>query len=183
MADVEHAAETAAHGAEHAASVGMPQLDFATWPGQIFWLLLIFGALYLVLSRSVLPKIGGVIEDRRDKIADDLDEAGRLKRQSEDAAAAYEKALADARAKAHAIAQETHDAMAAELAAEAKAAEDAFAAKSAAAEDKIRDATEAALANVKVVAVETAAALVEKLTGGAPAGAKAAAAVDAVDKR
>jgi len=182
VADVEHGLEHAAEAAHSGSSGGLPQLDFATWPGQIFWLLVTFGVLYLILSRSVLPRIGGVIEDRRDKIADDLDEAARLQRQAEDAGTAYEKSLADARAKAHTIAQDTHDAINAELAQESDAAEAQFAEKATEADARIRAATDAALANVKSVAEETASALVEKLAGAAPSATAARAAVDAADQ-
>jgi len=182
LADVEHGLEHAAEAAHGGGSGGLPQLDFATWPGQIFWLLVTFGALYLILSRSVLPRIGGIIEDRRDKIADDLDEAARLQRQAEDAGAAYEKSLADARAKAHAIAQQTHDEINAELARESDAAEAQFSEKAAEAETRIHAATEAALANVKSVAEDAAAALIEKLVGAAPNATTTRAAVDAADQ-
>jgi F-type H+-transporting ATPase subunit b len=122
-----------------------------------------------------------VIEDRRDRIADDLDEAGRLQRQADEARVRHEKALADARAKAHAIAGETRAKLAEELGAETKAAEAAFAKKAADADARIKAATEAALANVKAVAADAASALVEKLSGKGVATNTAAAAVDAAD--
>jgi F-type H+-transporting ATPase subunit b len=178
-ADAGHGAD-AAHGA---AEAGLPQLDFSTWPGQIFWLAVSFTILYLVLTRSVLPKIGGAIEDRLDKIADDLDEAGRLKAQADDAAKSYEQALADARAKAHAIAGETRDKLNAEIAKETEAAEAAFAQEAEAAEDKIRESTQAALANVRDAAADAATAIVEKLVGRAPASSAVASALDAAAKR
>ncbi len=176
----------AAHGvaghAEDAASEGgLPQLDISTWPGQIFWLVVAFAILYFALSRSLLPKIGSVIEDRRDRIADDLDEAGRLQRQAEEARARHEKALSDARAKAHVIAGDTRARLAEELGVESKAAEAAFAKKAAEADVRIKAATDAALANVKTVAADAASALVEKLSGSGVAPKTAAAAVDAAD--
>jgi F-type H+-transporting ATPase subunit b len=172
------------HGedAAHASEGGLPQLMLETWPGQIFWLAVSFAILYFALSRSLLPRIGAIIEDRRDRIADDLDEAGRLQRQAEDARARHEKALADARAKAHAIAGETRDKLARELAEETKAAEAAFAKKTAEAEARIRAATDAGLANVKTVAGEAADALVEKLAGLKPKREAIAAALEAADR-
>lgn len=173
--------EVAGHAGEVASEGGLPQLNFKTWPGQIFWLVVSFTILYFALSRSLLPKIGSVIEDRRDRIADDLDEAGRLQRQAEEARLRHEKALADARAKAHAIAGETRAKLAEELGAETKAAEAAFAKKTADADARIRAAAETALSNVKSVAAEAASALVEKLSGSAVAPKTAAAAVDAAE--
>ncbi|MGD2131979.1 MAG: F0F1 ATP synthase subunit B' [Maricaulaceae bacterium] len=177
-AGAEHAADAA-----HAAEAGLPQLDFSTWPGQIFWLAISFGVLYFVLSRSVLPRIGGAIEDRKDKIADDLDEANRLQRQAEDAQKAYEQSLADARAKAHAIAGETRDRVNEEITARAADAEEQFSKKAEEAETRIRAAAEAAMANVSSVASEVAVALVEKLSGRAPDAGAVSKALDAAGRK
>jgi F-type H+-transporting ATPase subunit b len=174
-------APAAEHGEEGAAG-GLPQLDFSTWPGQIFWLVVAFAVLYAALSRSLLPRIGAVIEDRRDRIADDLDEAGRLQRQAEEARAKHEKSLSDARAKAHGVGAEARARTAEELALEARSAEAAFAKKAAAADARIEAATKAALANVRSVAGEAAAALVDKLTGAAPKREAVASAIEAADR-
>jgi F-type H+-transporting ATPase subunit b len=180
LAATEHVASD--HAADGGGEAGLPQLDFATWPGQIFWLVVAFGVLYVALSRSLLPRIGAVIEDRRDRIADDLDEAGRLQRQAEEARANHEKALADARAKAHAVAGEARAKLAEELGAEARAAESVFAKKAAEADTRIEAATRAALANVKSVAGDAAGALVAKLAGSAPRREDVAAAIDAIER-
>ena len=96
----------------------MPQMDFSTFSPQLIWLAITFIGLYLLMSRVALPKIGGVIEQRQSKIADDIDAAQSLKNDTDKAIAAYEQALAEARAKAHAIAQETRDKLNAEVDAE-----------------------------------------------------------------
>lgn len=158
----------------------LPQFVFGYWPGMIFWLLLSFGVLYFVLSRSLLPRIGTVIEDRRDKIEDDLDEANRLNRQAADAERAYNRALADARAQAQAIAAEVRAEVDAEIKRESAAAEAGFAERAAAAETRIREASEAALANVRAIAGEAASSIVERLTGAAPAAEDVNAAVTSV---
>ena len=79
------AAETA-HGGE-AASASLPQLDPTWWPSQLFWLALTFGVLYWLMAGKFLPTLGGAIEERRDRIADDLDQAAEFRRQAEDAEA------------------------------------------------------------------------------------------------
>ena len=79
----------------------------ATWPSQLFWLALTFGILYWLMAGRFLPAIGGAIEERRDRIADDLDQASEFKRQAEDAQDVYNKSLADAKAKAQGIAADT----------------------------------------------------------------------------
>ncbi|MCL4187539.1 MAG: F0F1 ATP synthase subunit B' [Rhodobacteraceae bacterium] len=89
---------TEAHGAESAA--GMPQLDFATFPNQIFWLAVTLVALYLILNRVALPRIGAVLAERRGTITNDIAAAEELKLKAQEAEKAYQKALADARAEA-----------------------------------------------------------------------------------
>jgi F-type H+-transporting ATPase subunit b len=144
----------------------MPQLDFSTYPPQLIWLAIVFFGLYFVLSRFALPRIGGIIEQRRDRIASDLDEAARLKDESEKALAAYEAALAEARAKAHAIAQETRDKLSAETERQRAEVEAQLAEKLAEAEARIADTRDTAMAQVKDVAAGAAGDIVQQLIGG-----------------
>ena len=164
LMDIAMAAADAAdsHAAEPS-SGGLPQFDPSSFPSQLFWLVITFSFLYWVMSSFVLPRLGGVIEERRDRIADDLDQASEFKRQAEDAEAAYNSALADAKAKAQAIAADTRAELDAELAqlqseADAKAAEDVQAA-----ETRIAEMQAQAAAKVKEAAVETTRAIVETL--------------------
>ena len=85
-----------AHGGE-AASIGMPQLDFATFPSQIFWLIVALVTLYFVLSRIALPRIASAIEERHDAIEDDLDRAAEFRRRALQAEKDYDAALAAAK--------------------------------------------------------------------------------------
>ena len=81
----------------------MPQLDPTYFASQIFWLTVVFVFLYLVMSRLVLPRIGEVLEERSERIADDLDKAESLKKEAEGVIAAYEEALTKARGEASAV--------------------------------------------------------------------------------
>jgi F-type H+-transporting ATPase subunit b len=143
----------------------MPQLNPEFFGPQLVWLAITFVALYAVLSRLVLPRIAGVLETRQNRIADDLDKAEMLGRDSETVLAEYETALAEARDKAHALSAETHAKVVAE--AERRKAElDArLAAQAAEANARIQDARDAALKNVSEISVEVAKATVEKLIG------------------
>ena len=85
---------------------GMPQLDFSTFPNQIFWLIVTLVVLYLVLSRVALPRIATVLSERHGAIQRDLDKAEEMKRSAIEAENTYNKALADARAKANDIVNE-----------------------------------------------------------------------------
>jgi F-type H+-transporting ATPase subunit b len=143
----------------------MPQLDPTWWAGQVFWLAVIFAALYGVLSKVLLPKLGRAIDEREGKISGDIADARRLKDEAEAQAAAAAAELADARAKAQRTAADAK-AKAAAAAAERQSAEEAkLNARLATAEAEIRAARDQAMTNVSAIAVETAQAIVEKLTG------------------
>ena len=143
-----------------------PPLDPTTFAPQLVWLAITFVVLYLIMSRVALPRIGTVIEERRDRIASDLDEAEQTKKDTEEAIAAYEQALAEARARAHSIAQETRDKLGAEVEAERAEVEQQIAAKMSDAEARILASKESALAHVNEVAATTAEAIVKELIGG-----------------
>ena len=143
----------------------MPQLDFSTYLPQIFWLFVTFIALYIIMAKVALPRIGEVIEERRDRIAADLDNAQRLRGETDEAIASYEKALKDARAKAVDIGQTTKDALSAKGAERSKKLEAELAKKLAQAETKIAAMTDAAMAEVGAISTETTANLVSVLLG------------------
>jgi len=150
---------------DEAASGGMPQFAFETFTGQIFWLVLTFGIMYFILSRIILPKIDRGLTDRGTRIADDLDEASRMQQQAEQAEKDYEQAVADAKAKAHNIAETTRKSVDAEIAVEVEAAEADFAAKQADADDRIRKIKSAAMAKIDDVAADTIGEIVSKVAG------------------
>ena len=121
MAEVTQTGATApGGGAEH---VGFPPFDTTTYGAQLLWLAITFGALYVLLSKLVLPQLSGIIEGRRSTIARDLDEAEAMKTRAEEAGAAYEKSLSEAKGKAQKLAQETRDRLAAESDAKRKTIE------------------------------------------------------------
>jgi len=80
-----------------AAEAGMPQLDPTYWASQAFWLILIFTLLYLALSKMFIPKIKESIDDRENKIKDDLDEAQKLKLIAEEKLKEYELTVKEAK--------------------------------------------------------------------------------------
>jgi F-type H+-transporting ATPase subunit b len=158
--------ELAAHGAEAAAG-GMPQLDFTTFPSQIFWLIVALVALYYILSRAALPRIAGVIEERHDAIEDDLDRAAEFKRRAAEAEKAYEHAMAEAKRKANEIAAEARAEVQTELDKAIAKADAEIAARTAESEKRINEIRESAVASIEAVATDTAQALVEALAPGA----------------
>ena len=150
----------------------MPQLNPLDWGPQLLWLLITFGILYLLMVYVALPRIGSVIEARAARIANDLATADKLRRETEEAIAAYEQALAEARQKAHAIIEEGRAKLKEETAGERALLESELAKKSAEAEARIDAAKRAAMKDVSTVAADVAAEIVRRLIGVAPAKAE-----------
>lgn len=156
-----------------------PPFDTTHFPSQLLWLAITFGLFYIFLKRVALPRIGGILEVRRDRIAHDLDTAARMKEEADEAVAAYEQELADARARSNSIAQEARDKAKAEADAERRKAEDALNAKLAEAEGRISALRASALKDVGAIAESTATEIVRNLVGGTADKAAVAAAVKA----
>lgn len=180
------AAETPAHGAEapaHDAAAsptegthtevahegghegGFPPFNSETFASQLLWLALTFGLLYWLVSTRIAPRIGSILEVRRDRIQADLAEAERARAETDAAVAAYEQALAEAKSKAGAIAAETRAKVSKELDARRQAAEAGLANKLAAAEADIAAIKAKALAEVDTIATDTTEAIVSSLIG------------------
>ncbi len=171
-----HAATEAAGGAH---DVGFPPFETETYLGQLIWLALIFGLLYVLMKRVVLPRLSGIIETRQVTIARDLDEAAAMKTKAEAAGAAYDKSLAEAKARAQALAQETRDAITAENDAKRKALEADLAQRMAEAEATSAARKTEAMTNVRGIARDTTAAIVERLIGRQPSAQAIDSALDA----
>ncbi len=156
---------------------GFPPFNPQYYGSQILWLAISFGVFYLIISRVVAPRIGSILEDRQDRIARDLDEATRMKSEADEAVEAYEKELAEARAKAGSIADAARDEVRAKADAERATVEAELAKKLAAAETRITGIKESALAEVGAIAEETATLIVKELSGATATKAEIAAAV------
>jgi F-type H+-transporting ATPase subunit b len=160
----------------------MPQLNPLDWAPQIIWLIITFGILYLLMLKVALPRIGSVIEARADRIAKDLATADKLRRETEEAIAAYEQALAEAKQKAHAIVEAGRNKLKDETTAERAKLEAELGKKSAEAEARISEAKESAMHEVTKVAADVAADIVRQLIGAAPAKAEIDKAVESARK-
>jgi F-type H+-transporting ATPase subunit b len=171
-----HAAETeqethesvGAPGGEAHHEGGFPPFQTENFAPQLVWLVLIFGVLYILMSRIALPRVGGIIEHREGKIAADLDASRDLQAKAQAAAAANDENLRLRREEAQAIGREAQQKIANETAAQRTRAESEAAEKIRAAETRIAAAKTNALSNVEQIALDAAASIVEKLTG-APA--------------
>lgn len=142
-----------------------PPLDAGTFVPQLVWLALTLGLLYVLLRRVVLPRVGEAIEERADRIKRDLEQAEKLKGETEDALANYEQALAEARAKSNAMAKSMRDKLTAEVDKERAKVDAAIAAKLSEAERRIADTKAKALGSVGDIAGDVAGAIVARLIG------------------
>ena len=159
-----------------------PPLDSKSFPSQLFWLVIFFAALYLLMSRLVLPKLGAIISNRKAQIDADLARASALKDETEAALKNYEKALFDARAKATDIGRETRAKVSAEIDADQANLDAALSKKIKDAEAKVAKAKAKAMESVEAIAGESAADIVASLTGGKVLKTAAAKAVAAVKR-
>src|SRR5665647_1199749 len=166
MAEQHNTSTEHAPAGEHKGA--FPPFQSQTYASQLVWLVIAFVLLYVLMSKWALPRVGSILESRQKRIDGDIAEAGALKAQSDEAVAAYEKALADARANAQAIANETRDKQAAAAEARRKTLEGELNAKLAEAEKTIAATKTAAMTNVRGIAEGAAAAIVERLIGEAP---------------
>ncbi len=160
----------------------MPQLNPLDWAPQLIWLLITFGILYLLMVYVALPRIGAVIEARADHIAKDLATADKLRRETEEAIAAYEQALAEAKQEAHAIIEAGRTKLKEETAAERAKLDNQLGKKSAEAEARINEAKISAMREVNAVAADVASDIVRRLIGVAPGKAEIDQAVVAARK-
>lgn len=143
----------------------MPQLNFQDFAPQLFWLALTFVALYLIMSRVAIPRVSTVLENRSNRIAADLATAAQLRDETDQAIADYEKALADARARAQQIGREAREEMSAEVERQRAEVDRQINEKMADAEKSINALKASALSHTDEIATEITEDLVARLLG------------------
>jgi F-type H+-transporting ATPase subunit b len=170
-------AEPTAHTEAPAGHSAFPPFQSEHFPSQLAWLAVTFVLLYVLMAKLALPRIGSIFAERSRVIGDDLKAAEGLKQRSDTTHAAYEKSLADARARAQGIANATREQQAKDAEATQKRLEAQLQERLAAAERSIAGTRSAAMGNVRIIAADTATAIVERLIGQAPAAHEVAAAL------
>ncbi|WP_338607555.1 F0F1 ATP synthase subunit B [Pelagibacterium nitratireducens] len=156
-----------ADGGEHVSGV-FPPFDATTFPSQLLWLAITFAALYFVMKKLALPRIGEILEERRDRIEGDLAEAERLRQKTDQAIASYEAALAEARSNAHGIAEAARAENKTKLDTARSKVEANLAKKVASAEERIAATKAETMGHVDEIAADTAQAVVAQLIGKVP---------------
>jgi F-type H+-transporting ATPase subunit b len=149
--------------ADHASS-GLPQFDLSQWPGQMVWMLIIFGVLLILFAKVFVPRVGGTIAEREDKIGGDIGQARRLRDEAEAQAKAAADELAQERARAQRLAAEAKAAVTAESEKRRSEEEARLAAVVAEAEGRINVARAEAMSHVRGIAAEAADAILARLT-------------------
>jgi F-type H+-transporting ATPase subunit b len=146
-------------------NTGMPQLDFSTFPTQLFWLAVTFIILYVLMKWLALPRLAAAIEGRRNRLDDDLARAARLRSEAEAVIAAHQKALTAARAEAQTRMRETSEQLALEAADRQRQITEALTRQIVAAERDIAAARARATSELRGVVVDVAQSVAEKLAG------------------
>jgi F-type H+-transporting ATPase subunit b len=170
---------TAHTEAEGGHKAPFPPFQTETFASQLVSLAIAFAALYLIVSRIALPRVGGLLDQRQKAIEGDVAEAQQMKEASDAALKAYETELASARARAQGIGADTREKLNAASEVERKRLDDRLSQKLAEAEKTIASTREAAMRNVRGIAADAAAAIVQRLTGVLPDGKSVESAVDA----
>ena len=152
------------HADSHGDSGGLPQLDFTTWPTQIFWLVVSFGLAYILMWRVALPRIGSVLEERHNRIEGDLKRAKAASEKAEQARQAFEVMLAESREKASAVMREATESIRNKMERKIKTSNASTAEKMAEAESDIAEAKARAMIDVVDIASTSAAEAVAQLT-------------------
>lgn len=174
------AATAKAPGAEQAAKGVFPPFDTSTFAGQLFWLAISFGLLYWLMSKVALPRVTDILEQRKTRIEGDLASASKAQADADEAAAAYEKTLADARNGAQATAKDMNAKISAEAETKRVALETELNARLAEAEKRIAATKTAAMSNVSSIAEDVTGNIVQQLTGKTPDAATVKAAIAAL---
>jgi F-type H+-transporting ATPase subunit b len=146
----------------------MPQLNINDFAPQLVWLAISFIALYLIMSRLALPRIGQIIEERSCRIEGDLAAAARLREDTEQAITAYEQALAEAKGRAQGIARQSRDYITRDIERQRAEVDQQITARTTEAESRIKTLKDSALEHVGEIASDTAEALVARLLGKSP---------------
>lgn len=160
----------------------MPQLDISTFSTQIVWLVITFALLFLVMWRLAVPRISDALEQRQNRLDDNLNKAAEFKKEAEAAIEAYEKSLAEARQSAHSQIAGVHAALVEETASKDAELNTKIKAMLSKSEANIAKATDDAMSNVRQVAEEVASAAAERLLGSSVDADIVSAAVDAATK-
>ena len=148
-----------------AAEAGMPQLDPTYWASQAFWLTIIFILLYLSLSQLFIPKIKKNIDDRENKIKEDLEEAEKLKEMAEKKQEEYDKLIEGTKKEVYKIILESKSKLGNDIALKKKSFEEEIDAEILKVQNEIQNLKKESLNNISLIAEEITSGIIEQISG------------------
>jgi len=162
---------------------GMPQLNPEYWVSQIFWVILIFGTLYVILWRTILPKINENLENRKSQILTDLDDAQKFEDQSKEKLSDYNKILNQAKQEAKKILDGTRTKVNRDIENKKKQFNLEIKKEIEKAEKEIKTLQLSSIKNINKIAIETSSEIVRKILGTEVNASSVSAIVEDISKR
>ena len=166
-----------------AAEAGMPQLDPKYWASQAFWLILIFTILYISIAKFYLPKIKNNLDDRENKIKDDVDDANKFKELSESKFKEYEKILADAKKEVIKIYMDSKNILDKDIQSKKEKMEKEIENEISKAQKEIDELKRSSLNDIQNISENIASSIIENISGDKPNESSVKAAVEDVSKK
>ena len=166
-----------------AAEAGMPQLDPKYWASQAFWLILIFTILYISIAKFYLPKIKNNLDNRENKIKDDVDDANKFKDLSESKFKEYEKILADAKKEVIKIQMESKNILDKDIQSKKEAMEKEIENEISKAQKEINELKRSSLNDIQNISENITSSIIENISGDKLNESSVKAAVEDVSKK
>ena len=148
-----------------AAEAGMPQLDPKYWASQAFWLILVFTILYISVAKFYLPKIKNNLDNRENRIKDDLDDANKFKELSETKLKEYEKILEEAKKEVIKIQIESKNILEKDIQTKKDAIEKEIEKEIAKAQKEISDLKKNSISDIQKISENIASNIIETISG------------------
>ncbi len=165
------------------AEVGMPQLNPEFWASQIFWLVLIFGSLYVLLSKLILPKISNNLEARKSQIAENIESAEKQRNESDQKLKDYEKIINDTKTEAKNLFGQAREKILKDINHKKENLEKEIDEEIKKAEKEISDLNKKSPEKINKIAIETAADLIKQIIGADVNNSNISAIVEDISKK
>ncbi len=161
----------------------MPQLNPEYWISQIFWLTVVFGSLYMVLSKLILPKISDNLESRKAQIAENVDSAEKQRENSDQKIKEYDKIIHDAKIEAKNIFNKARENILRDINSKKEILEKEIDEEVQKAEEEIIDLKKKSPQKINKIAIDTSADLVKLIIGADVNNSNISAIVEDVSKK
>jgi F-type H+-transporting ATPase subunit b len=166
-----------------AAEAGMPQLDPEYWASQAFWLILVFTVLYISIAKFYLPKIKNNLDNRENRIKDDLDDANKFKELSEIKLKEYEKILENAKKEVIKIHIESKNTLNKEILKKKQTIEKEIEIEISKAQKEISDLKKNSFSDIQKISENIASNIIETISGDKLNGSSIKATVEDMSKK